>query len=201
MWAQVTRFLVTVDKELNQTHRVYSRERADSLSDSTLHRTWEQANSEQRLTSGGGGFLFLQGSYFLASFGGLLLYMYKYLYYFKATAHVVSHDFPWLAAGTMLVYYNGIIMKQGSCSIFCTGAFMSHHDSVLFQRAGATHLRTGSLSCIDVLHLSPGAPTEFPPPWLSPASYWHLFCGPARCHGKCSVCTWNKYILLLDEMY
>ena len=31
----------------------------DLLSDSTLHRTWEWANSEQRLTSGAGGILFL----------------------------------------------------------------------------------------------------------------------------------------------
>ena len=35
------------------------REKADLLSDSTLHRTWEQASSEQRLTSGAGGILFL----------------------------------------------------------------------------------------------------------------------------------------------
>ena len=63
----------------------------------------------------------------------------------------------------MLIYYNAIIMKQGSCSIFCSGTFMSSHDSVLFQKAGTTGLRTGSLSCMDVLYLSPGAPLEFPP--------------------------------------
>ena len=62
----------------------------------------------------------------------------------------------------MLIYYNAIIMKQGSCSIFCAGASMIHHDSALFQKAGTTGLRTGSLSCIDVLYLSLGAPLEFP---------------------------------------
>ena len=31
----------------------------DLLSDSAFHRTWEWANSEQRLTSGAGGILFL----------------------------------------------------------------------------------------------------------------------------------------------
>ena len=36
----------------------------------------------------------LIGPIFLASFGGVLLSMYKYLYYFKVSAHVVSHDFP-----------------------------------------------------------------------------------------------------------
>ena len=51
-WAQVTEFLVIADKELNRTHREFI---ADLLSDSTLHRTWEQANSaQQRLTSGAG---------------------------------------------------------------------------------------------------------------------------------------------------
>ena len=54
-WAQVTRFLVIVDKALNQTHRVYSRKRADLLSESTLHRTREQADSERSLTSWAGG--------------------------------------------------------------------------------------------------------------------------------------------------
>ena len=63
----------------------------------------------------------------------------------------------------MLIHYNAIIMKQGSCSIFCAVAFMSHHDSVLFHKAGTTGL-TGSLSRMDVLYLSPGAPLEFPPP-------------------------------------
>ena len=60
-WAQVSRFLVIKDKKLNQTHRKFieERERADLLSDSTLHRIWEQANSEQRLISGAGGILFL----------------------------------------------------------------------------------------------------------------------------------------------
>ena len=38
---------------------------------------------------------------------------------------------------------------------------MIHHDSVLFQKAGTTGFRTGSLWCIDVLYLSPGAPLEF----------------------------------------
>ena len=98
-----------------------------------------------------------------------------------------------------LIYCNAIIMKQGSCSIFCAGAVMTHHDTALFQKAGTTGLRTGSLSCIDVpcpspgappefshswgtslrtgslfsidvLCLSPGAPLEFPHCWLSPAS-------------------------------
>ena len=32
---------------------------------------------------------------------------------------------------TILIYYNAIIMKQGSCSI-CKCAFMIHHDSSLF---------------------------------------------------------------------
>ena len=54
-------------------------------------------------------------------------------------------------------------MNQGSCSIFSAGAFMTRHDSVLFQKAETTGLRTGSLSCIPVLYLSPGVPPEFPP--------------------------------------
>ena len=87
---------------------------------------------------------------------------------------MVSHDFPWLATReeglTMLIYYNAIVMKQGPCSIFCAGAFMSHHDSALFHKAEATSLRTGCLSCMAVLYLSPGAPPEFPPSRLSPAS-------------------------------
>ena len=61
-------------------------------------------------------------------------------------------------------------MKQGSCSIFCAGTFMIHHDSVLFQKAGTTGLRTGPLSSIIVLYISPGAPLEFPSFSLSPAS-------------------------------
>ena len=60
----------------------------------------------------------------------------------------------------MLIYYNAIIMKQRSCSIFCAGAVISHHDSALFQKAGTTGLRTGSLSCMDVLCLSQGATLE-----------------------------------------
>ena len=63
----------------------------------------------------------------------------------------------------MLISYNAIIMKQGSCSIFCAGAFMSHHDSALFQKLGTTCFRTGSPSDIDVLYLNPGAPQGFPP--------------------------------------
>ena len=47
---------------------------------------------------------------------------------------------------------------------------MIHHDSALSQKVGTTGLRTGSLSCIDVLYLSPGAPPEFPLSCLSPAS-------------------------------
>ena len=43
------------------------------------------------------------------------------------------------------------------------GAFMSHHDSELFQKTRTIGPRRGSLSCIDVLYLSPGAPLEFPP--------------------------------------
>ena len=62
----------------------------------------------------------------------------------------------------MLIYFNAVIMKQGSCSIFCAGAFMIHHDSGLFQEAGTTDLRTGFLSCIDEPCPSPGAPLEFP---------------------------------------
>ena len=77
---------------------------------------------------------------------------------------VIFLDWPLEKGGhTMLIYYNDIIMKQGSYSVFCTGAFMSHHDSVFFQKAGTTGLRTGSLSRMDVLYLSPGAPPEFPP--------------------------------------
>ena len=50
-----------MDKELNQTEFIAQRERerADLQSDSTLHGAWEWANSEQRLTSGAGGILFL----------------------------------------------------------------------------------------------------------------------------------------------
>ena len=66
-------------------------------------------------------------------------------------------------------------MKEGSCSIFCTGTFMSHHDSALFQKAGTTGLSTGSLSCLDVLYLSPGAPPEFPPSYLLPHLDFKLF--------------------------
>ena len=95
-WAQVARFLVITDKELNRIHREFiaERQRADLLSYSTVHRTWERANSKQRLTFGAGGILFLQGGYFLARFGGVLLCMHNELYYLKATAHLVSHNFP-----------------------------------------------------------------------------------------------------------
>ena len=61
---------------------------------------------------------------------------------------------------TMLIYYNAIIMKQESCSIFYTGAVMTHHDSVLFQKDGATCVGTASLSCINVFCPIPGAPPE-----------------------------------------
>ena len=47
------------------------------------------------------------------------------------------------------------------------------HESPWFRAfpgSGTTDLRTGSLSCIDVLYFSPGAPPEFSPSWLSPAS-------------------------------
>ena len=62
----------------------------------------------------------------------------------------------------MQIYYNVIIVKQGSCSIFCEGAIMIHRDSVLFQKAWTNGLRTGSLSCISVPCPSPGVPLEFP---------------------------------------
>ena len=42
-----------------RTEFIAERERTDLFSDSTLHRTWEQANSKQRLTLGAGGILFL----------------------------------------------------------------------------------------------------------------------------------------------
>ena len=45
---------------------------------------------------------------------------------------------------------------------------MSHHDSLLFQKSRTTGLRTGSLSCMDVLYLSPEAPLEFLPFYLLP---------------------------------
>ena len=69
---------------------------------------------------------------------------------------------------TMLIYYNAIIMKQRSGSIFCSGVYMIHYYSVLFQKAGTTGLRTRSLSRVDVLYLRPGAPPEFPPSHLLP---------------------------------
>ena len=63
----------------------------------------------------------------------------------------------------MLIYYN-ITMEQGSRSIFCTGEVRIHHDSALFQKAGATGLRTDlcpvSMSFILAL--------EFPPEYLLP---------------------------------
>ena len=43
----------------------------------------------------------------------------------------------------MLFYY--VIQKQGSCGIFCKGAFMIHHDSVLFQKVAGKRFQTGSL--------------------------------------------------------
>ena len=92
-WAQVTRFLVIVDEELNRTPREFraERRRTDLLSNYTPQNMGvEQASSQQRLTSGAGGLLLLQGGYFLARFGELLLCRYKELYDFKATAH----DFP-----------------------------------------------------------------------------------------------------------
>ena len=63
----------------------------------------------------------------------------------------------------MLIYYNAITMKQGLCSIFCAGTAIIHHNPVLFQKAWKSGLRTGSLSYIDFLYLSPGAPLESPP--------------------------------------
>ena len=77
---------------------------------------------------------------------------------------MIFPDWPAGQGGpTMLSYYNAVIMKQESYSIFCADEVMSHHDSVLFQKAGATSLRTWSLCCIDALCLSPGTPLEFPP--------------------------------------
>ena len=74
----------------------------------------------------------------------------------------------------MLFYYNAIIMKKGSHSIVCAGAFTIHHDSALFQKAGTTGFRTGSLFCFVVLYLSPGAPLEFPPSYLVPQLHPYL---------------------------
>ena len=51
----------------------------------------------------------------------------------------------------MLIYCNAIIMKQGLRNVFCISAVISHRDSALFQKAGATGLRTGPLSRTDVL--------------------------------------------------
>ena len=68
----------------------------------------------------------------------------------------------------MLIYFNAIITKKGSCSIFCAGAFMSHHDSAASPESGTTGLRTGSLSSVNDLYLSPGAPPEFPPSYFMP---------------------------------
>ena len=68
----------------------------------------------------------------------------------------------------MLIYYNAIVMKQGSRSIFCKGAVMIHHDLALSQKVGTTGLRTGSLSYTDVLYLSPEALREFPHSYLLP---------------------------------
>ena len=48
---------------------------------------------------------------------------------------------------------------------------MIHHDSALFQKVGTTSLRIGSLSCMDVLYLSPGAPLECPPSYLLPQEW------------------------------
>ena len=90
----------------------------------------------------------------------------------------------------MLIYYSAIRMQPGSCSIFCTGVFLCHHDSVLFQKLGTTGLRTGSLSCMDVLYLSPGAPPEFPPSYLLP----HL--NPGMCRGLLSCSRPHLFIWL-----
>ena len=67
-----------------------------------------------------------------------------------------------VGCGTMFIYHNAIIMKQGPCSIFCEGAFMIHHDSALFQKARTTGLRTESVSCINVPCRRPGVPLESP---------------------------------------
>lgn len=119
-----------------------------------------------------------------------------------STVYVFSHDFPWVPSGggcpKMLIYSNAIVKKQGSCSNFCTDTIMICHDSVLFQRAGTTSLRRGSLSfnkgpflvlehlwsflipeepvleqglcAVSMSFVSPGAPSAFPHSWLSPAS-------------------------------
>ena len=59
--------------------RIYNRkrERADLLSDSPLHRTWEQVSSEQRLTLSGWRDSIFIGWIFIASSDGLLLFMCK----------------------------------------------------------------------------------------------------------------------------
>ena len=61
----------------------------------------------------------------------------------------------------MLIYYNAIIMKQGSYRIFCAGAFMIHHDSVLFQKAGTTGHRTGLCPVSMSFILALGHPLSF----------------------------------------
>ena len=154
-------------KELNHTHREFiaERERADLLSDSTLHRTREQASSKQRLPSGA-----LKGFYsyradiswlVLAGFYCLYTNSYITLNLLHMWPPMVFLDRPPGKGSHNVNYYNAIIMKQGSRNIFC--AFTSHHDSVLFQKTG---VRTGSLSCTHVLCLRPGALPEFPPSYL-----------------------------------
>ena len=77
----------------------------------------------------------------------------------------------------MLIYYGAVVMKRRPCSIFCAGAFTIHHDSEFFQTAGTTGLSPGSLSCVDALYLSPGAPAAFPPSCLLP-HLGHSGCSP-----------------------
>ena len=142
------------------------------LSNSTLHRTWEQANSEQRLTFSGHRDSILIGLV-LAGFHCACTSSYITFKLLRRPSPMIFLDWPQGGGGpTMLIYYNVIKMKHGPCSTFCTGAVMIHQDSELFQKVGTTSLRTGSLFCINVLCLSPGVPLKFPPSYLLPL--WHI---------------------------
>ena len=64
----------------------------------------------------------------------------------------------------MLIYYNAIIMKQGSGRIFCAGAVTIHHDSVLFQKAVQLVLEEGLCPVLMSLVLALGHLWSFLPP-------------------------------------
>ena len=170
------------DKELKAVHRVDCRRRAGLLSSSTLHRTWDRANSEQRLTSGWRDSI-LTGWIFPCWFWRAFIGRVQVVYYFKAFAHVVSHDFTWLATGEcgcmLLIYSNYGTTKQRSGHLLRRCTHISP-DSALLQKAGTTHLRTAVCPVLMCFVLALGHLRSFLLPTFTSKTFlksyvWYLY--------------------------